>query len=330
MTKSELQETGLQNAHLSQELEDKTVLCNQLSEQLFQLDCRFRQKNEDLEVLQALYDEMRNQLQETTEANAELHRELHEERARYACAEDKRTKHEASLAQAKKSHAKACSLANSELQEQQHVTEAQSIKIGRLEAELTDTRTALTRSQSELADTHAALTKSQMLEEQSRQRVVELRGQLRLWKEFGAEGFMKPTDTGCEDASGEAETTCESSDVPDDLQNWFEDDDNAQDRSPSPALPDNVAMEITDALAVLISAPIDFGDDSSGDLIVAPWHTQQDFQDIVEAFLVKYNRSRVIAGALVEFLMQVEKDAESFPLILPPQQIMDIMLKFGN
>jgi len=133
-----------------------------------------------------------------------------------------------------------------------------------------------------------------------------------------------------EDASGEADNPCDSSDAPDDLQHWFEDDANFQDSSCTPPLPDNVAVEITDALAVLISAPIDFGDGSCGGLIVAPWHTQQDFQNIVEAFLVKYNRSRVIAGALVEFLMQVEKDAESFPVIHPPQQIMDIMLQFGK
>merc|ERR1712224_451792 len=171
---------------------------------------------------------------------------------------------------------------------------------------------------------------SQTLEEQSRQRVVELRGQLRLWKEFGAEGFMNPTDTGCEDASGEAETTCECSDVPDELQNWFEDDDANRDVSCSPQLPDNVAVEITDALAVLISAPIDFGDGTCGDLIVAPWHTQQDFQDIVETFLVKYNRTRVMSAALVEFLTQVENSAESFPVMLPPQQLMDIMLQFGH
>lgn len=199
---------------------------------------------------------------------------------------------------------------------QQHVTEIQSTRIGKLEADLADAR--------------AALTRSQTLEEQSRQRVAELRAQLRLWKEFGAEGFMNATDTGCEDASGEAETTCECSDAPDDLQNWFEDDDNIQDRSCSPPLPDNVAVEITDALAVLISAPIDFGDGSCGDLIVAPWHTRQDFQNIVKAFLLKYNRSSVITRVLVEFLMQVEKEAESFPVLLPPQQIMDIMLRFGS
>lgn len=331
---AETVETCPQNSteYLSQQLEDKTVLCNQLSTQLFQLDCRFRQKKEDLEVLQGLYDEVKKELQDMSADNAELRRQLQQERARRESAEENGAKHEETLVQAKKSHAKACSLANSDLMQQQHVTDAQCARIGTLEAELAGARTALTKSEAELADSHAALSRSQTLEEQSRQRVAELRGQLRLWKEFGAEGFMNATDTGCEEASGEAETTCECSDIPDDLQNWFEDDDanRSGSCSPPPPLPDNVAVEITDALAVLISAPIDFGDGSCGDLIVAPWHTQQDFQDIVEAFLVKYNRTKVMSGVLVEFLTQVEKSAESFPVMLPPQQLMDIMLQFSH
>jgi len=154
-----------------------------------------------------------------------------------------------------------------------------------------------------------------------------LRGQLRVWKEFGAEGFMK---NGVEDVDEEVEHQCACSDVPDDLQNWFEDDGNFKDSKCVKPLPDNVAVEITDALAVLISAPIDFGDGSCGDLVVAPWHTSTDFQNIVEAFLVKYNRSCVIANILVHFLVQVEKEAETFPVMLPPQQLMDIMLQFGS
>jgi len=141
---------------VSQELENKSAACNQLSQQLFQLECRFRQKEEALEALQVLYDEVRKQLQDTTIENAdlrricteqgydevrkqlrdttienaELHRKLQEERALYECAEEKRAKQEASLAQSRKSHAQACSLANSDLLKQQHVTEEQSVKIG--------------------------------------------------------------------------------------------------------------------------------------------------------------------------------------------------------
>ena len=37
-------------------------------------------------------------------------------------------------------------------------------------------------------------------------------------------------------------------------------------------------------------------------------NTQQDFQDVVEAFLLKYHRSSVIAGALLQFLMQIERE----------------------
>merc|ERR1719265_857948 len=192
VTKAENEETLSQNANeknanlsrhfktVSQELENKSAACNQLSQQLFQLECRFRQKEEALEALQVLYDEVRKQLRDTTIENAELHRKLQEERALYECAEEKRAKQEASLAQSRKSHAQACSLANSDLLKQQHVTEEQSIKIGeqsikigKLEAELADTRAALTRSQTLEEQSRQRVAESQTLEEQSRQRVAE-------------------------------------------------------------------------------------------------------------------------------------------------------------
>eukprot|EP00746_Dinoflagellata_sp_MGD_P164840 gnl/MRDRNA2_/MRDRNA2_93743_c0_seq1.p1 gnl/MRDRNA2_/MRDRNA2_93743_c0~~gnl/MRDRNA2_/MRDRNA2_93743_c0_seq1.p1 ORF type:complete len:2080 (+),score=642.51 gnl/MRDRNA2_/MRDRNA2_93743_c0_seq1:825-6242(+) len=186
------------------------------------------------------------------------------------------------------------------------------------------------RLQDELDDTRAALHRLQVMEAQSRQRVSELRGQLTLWKEFGAEDFMHPAENSKMDREPsihETEPVQTAEEPVDPLQVWLE--DGAGDSVGEPP-PKEITMEVSSALAVLISAPIDFGDGTAAELVVAPWHTKSDFREVVSEFLKKHNRSMVLVDCLMRLLEETEEAADTFPVQLPPQQIMDVMLQFGN
>merc|ERR1712048_1200712 len=86
----------------------------------------------------------------------------------------------------------------------------------------------------------------------------------------------------------------------------------ALDVNPIIATEDPFGPEVT---SVLIAIELNLGN-STATLSVAPWQTRADFAAVVDAFLKKHKLRPVFAGALLQYLEELEAEATSFPVLV--------------
>merc|ERR1712224_770418 len=125
-----------------------------------------------------------------------------------------------------------------------------------------------------------------------RQREAELQRSLALLREFGHEDFMNSAVTEAPVIDSRLPAAHEEALVSNVMQ-----PEGACD-APMPS--------------VLISVDVDLGM-SRARLCVAPWHTGADLDALVKAFLDEHRVRSMFAPVLVQYVQDIEKQAEAFP-----------------
>jgi len=179
------------------------------------------------------------------------------------------------------------------------------------------------REQQEIAnakakDSIAALERSKLLERQALERAQEFRMQLELLREFGHEEFMKPTyNTGTDEHGG--------SKAPDDDEAKAEFQPPARQSKASKAVDQQMGAAFS---SVLIAVELDLGLDRVATISIAPWQSREDFPEVVQAFLQEHRIKPLFKDALVEYLNEVDTQAETYPAMMKAN-LGDVYSRFG-
>jgi hypothetical protein len=80
--------------------------------------------------------------------------------------------------------------------------------------------------------------------------------------------------------------------------------------------------------SVLIAVDVELGAERHAMLTVAPWQTRADFQEVVQAFCKEHRVRPIFAAALVQYLGEVEKAAEAFPITVQAN-LADVYSSYG-